>query len=188
MAGCEIGIGADLINDCSAAPISGTEEVLYVFNKEEVTATFSLTSKTTITDLAVLVGKKGYKLQGYKKSTNPKSTLVVSDTLPDSFTQDIDFAVWGKDATTVEQLIKLGDVMVVAETKDKGLNGASAFKAYGVDSGLFKSALTQDTNADNGIFKLTLSAMEQRAPYYTVYDTSYAVTKAMLEALLVVQN
>lgn len=184
---CITGIASDIINDCTLAPVAGVEETMYVFNKEELTAVKSLTNDNLVTDLTVIIGKKGFKVKGFKKSSNAKSTLVVTDTLPDMYTQTMEFTVWGKDAETVKELKQLNNVVFVVEKKDKGASGDSAFAMYGYETGLFKATLEQDSNADGGVFKVSMVAEGQSTPYFNVYDTSYATTKAMLEALLVVQ-
>ena len=50
---CITGIAANIINDCANSPIAGLEEVMYVFNADELTATKSLTLKSLVTDLAL---------------------------------------------------------------------------------------------------------------------------------------
>jgi hypothetical protein len=184
---CIQGIAADLINDCAVAPVAGLEEIMYVFNADELTATKSLTVKSLVTDLAVLVGKKGYKVQGFKKSSNAKNELVVSDMLPDMYKQTIEFQVWAKDSATITALDQLNNLVIVTENKDKGTAGASAFNIYGLDTGLFKATMTQDVNTDAGVFKLSMVADGQRLPFYNYYNTSYALSKADLEALLITQ-
>jgi len=188
---CITGIAANLINDCANSPVAGLEEVMYVFNADELMAEQSSTLKSLVTDLTVLVGKKGYKVQGFKKSHNSKNELVVSDTLPDMYKQTIDFQIWSKDAATVTALDQLNNLVIVTENKDKGVAGASAFNIYGLDTALFKSAMTQEANVDGGVFKVSLAADGQRVPFYNLYSPaitpSYAATKALLEGLLIVQ-
>lgn len=184
---CIQGIAADLINDCSVSPLAGLEELMYVFNADELTATKSSTVKSLVTDLSVLVGKKGFKLTGFKKSHNAKNELVVSDTLPDSYKQTLDFTMWSKDAATVTALDSFNNVVIVVENKDKGVAGASAFAIYGLDTALFKATMTQESNVDAGVFKVSMVAEGQRVPYYNLYDTDYATTKALLDSLLITQ-
>ena len=176
-----------MINDCAIAPIAGLEEVMYVFNADELTASKSSTVKTLVTDLSVLVGKKGYKVTGFKKSHNAKTELVVSDTLPDSYKQSVDFTVWSKDAATVTAIDSFNNVVIVVENKDKGVAGASAFAIYGLDTALYKATMTQEANVDAGVFKLSMVAEGQRVPFYNLYDTDYATTKALLDGLLITQ-
>lgn len=183
--GCITGIAINLINDCNNAPVSGLEETIYVFNADELTATKSLTIKSLVTDLTLLALKKGYKVEGFKKSHNAKNELVVSDTLPDMYKQTIDFQIWAKDAATVSALDQLNNVVVVVENKDKGVAGASAFNIYGLDTALFKASMTQEANADAGVFKLSMVADGQRVPFYNLYKTDYIATKALLTGLLV---
>ena len=183
---CITGIAGNLINSCENTPIMGLEEQMYVFNADELTAVKSLTLKTLVTDLTLGVGKVGYIVQGFKKSSNSKNELVVSETLPDSYKQTIDFTVWAKDAATTTALDQLNNIVIVTENKDKGVDGASAFNIYGLDTALFKASMTQETNVDAGVFKLSLVAEGQRVPFYNFYSTSYAATKSILDGLLTV--
>ena len=184
---CIQGIAANILNDCSVAPLAGLEEVMYVFNADELTATKSLTLKSLVSGLTLPTGKKGYKVTGFKKSHNAKNELVVSDTLPDMYKQTIDFSCWVKDAATVTALDQLNNIVIVTENKDKGVAGESAFNIYGLDTALFKATLTQEVNVDGGVFKISMVADGQRVPFYNLFDTSYVVTKALLEALLIAQ-
>lgn len=187
---CIQGITANIINDCGVnSPIGGVEEILYAFNAEDVTFTYSLTNSSLITDIAVATGKQGYNIEGYKKTTNIKTTLVVSDILPEMYTHDVELTIWGIDATTVKQLKELNKIVLVVERKNKGVAGNGAFVVLGVNgSGLIKSSLTSDANADSGVWKLSLTATEQEAPQYIFYDTNYATSKATLDGLLSVQS
>ena len=182
---CITGIMAPILNNCANAPVAGLEEVMYVFNADELTATKSLTLKSLVTDLTLLATKKGYKVQGFKKANNAKNELTKSDTLPDMYKQTIMFEVWAKDAATVTALDQLNNLVIVTENKDKGIAGESAFNIYGLDTALFKESMTQEANADGGVFKLSMVAEGQRMPFYNLYDTDYATTKALLDGLLV---
>lgn len=184
---CIQGIAANILNDCSVAPLGGLEEVMYVFNADELTAVKSLTLKSLVTDLTLPVGKKGYKLVNFKKSANAKNELVVSDTLPDMYKQTIDFTAWAKDAATITALDQLNNIIIVTENKDKGVAGESAFNIYGLDTALFKATLTQEANVDGGVLKVSMSADGQRVPFYNLFGADYATTKALLEALLIAQ-
>ena len=184
---CIEGISQNLVNSCENPPILGLGDKAYFFNYDELTATKSLTLKSLVTDLAVAIGKKGFTAQGHKKSMNAKNELVPSDQFPDTYKQTFDFVLWAKDAATVDAILKLNKVVVVIERDDKGVAGNSAFAIYGLDTPLYKVTTTQEDNVDNGVFKLSLAAENQRVPYYSFFDTDYATSKATLEALLVVQ-
>jgi hypothetical protein len=180
---CITRITGDIINDCLNAPIEGVEQRMYVMYRPDVTFTKSLSNKALITGITSL--NVAFKVVGFKKSSNTKTALVSTDTLPDTYTQSIDFTIWSKDAATMANVSAMNELVIVVENKDKGLTGESAFEVFGVDSGLFKTALTSESNTDAGVIKVTMAAEGQKVAKYKFLHTDYATSKADLEALLV---
>lgn len=184
---CIDGAIMDMINSCENTPIGELDEIMYVFNADELTAVKSLTLKSLVSDLTLPVGKKGYKIVGFKKDHDAGHELVASDTMPNTFDQNVDFAVWKKDAATISALTNLDNVVIVVENKDKGVAGESAFNIFGLDTGLFQSKNSRKANENSGITMISMSAKGQRVPFYNLFNTDYATTKALLEALLIAQ-
>jgi hypothetical protein len=191
MANCLAGITADVLNTCSEAPIGGLELNAWVFNRADVTATISATNKNLVTDIAVASGKKGYKIQGFKKNVNAGHDIVVSETNIDKYNHYFNFQAWMLDSVAVNNLDGLSDLVVVVERLNKMKAGDGAFKVYGLETGLYKSADTERSNDIDGNrnIEMTNQAGEESTVSAHIYfETSYAVTKAALDALLVIQT
>lgn len=187
---CLGSIGADIINDCAAKPMAGAEQTAYLFNKADITATFDAQNKWLVTDLTVAATKKGYKLTGFRKNLNAGADVVVSDTVPKKWNQFFSFYGWGVEAADVKAIDELDNIVVVYESKSKGVNVAGAFHMLGYDTGLFVSADTKRVNDNDGtrsIEMTNLAGAESPVSEYIVYDTSYATTLALLEGLMTTQ-
>lgn len=187
---CLLGIASAVIKDCTDAPIRGVEKVAYAFNRSEATITYSGTNRNEITDIAILATKKGYKIEGKNLDMNAGHSLVASDTNVDKYAQTFNFAAWLLDAAETKNLDNLEDLIIVVESKKKFEDGDGTFKAYGVETGLYKTADAHMANDSDGTRLITLAnrgGEESTVSSHVVYLTSYALTKAMLEALLVVQ-
>ena len=190
MANCTGALANDIINDCTKKPIGGLESVIYLFNRKDLSGTVNPANKVQLTDLVVALTKKGYKYEGYKKTANAGFDLVVADTLPDAYTQTLSLTVWGIDSATVKALNDLNDIVAVVENKNKGNAGDGAFEVYGFETGLYKTSFTKRSNDNGGTFSLELASQsgeESSVSHHIYYETSYAASKAALEALMSVQ-
>lgn len=190
MANCTGVLAADIINDCTKKPIGGLEATIYLFNRNDISGTINPANKVQLTDLVVASTKKGYKYEGYKKTANAGFDLVVADNLPDSYTQTLSLTVWGIDSATVKALNDLNDIVAVVENKNKGVAGDGAFEVYGFETGLYKTSFTKRSNDNGGTFSIELASQsgeESSVSHHIYFETSYAASKAALEALMSVQ-
>jgi len=67
------------------------------------------------------------------------------------------------------------------------IDGDGVFAAYGVKYGLYKSTDTRRANDINGARNIELTSLagqEEKYSNYTLLDTDYATTKALLETLV----
>lgn len=187
---CLNGISANIINDCTNQPTAGLEQVVYAFNRSELSGTKDTTNPNLMTALSVAIGKQGYKIQGYKKTANAGFDFEADDTMPERYPQFFSSIIWGIDAATVQALNDLNDIVVVVENKNPGKDGDGKFEIYGFDTGLYKTSLTKRSNDNGGTFSLEMGSLEGEAPtrsHYVLYDTSTAATRDALIALLAVQ-
>jgi len=181
-------ITANITNNCDLPPIAGIEQVVYVIERKKLIASTSVSSNLIDELTKSAPATIGYKIQGYNKSSNAGFDLVVSDTEPDRYTQFFSMVAWGIDADTVEALNDIDDIVVIVENKNKGDDGNGAFEVYGLDTGLWKTSFTKRSNDNGGTFVLEFASKEGQAPtrsHYVYYDTSYTVSKAALDLLLV---
>jgi len=191
MATCTTGISANLINDCNNQPTAGLESVIYAFNRSEISGTKDTTNPNLMTALSVETGAQGFKIQGYKKTSNVGFDFESEETMPERYPQFFSSIVWGIDAETVKQLNDLNDIVIVVENKNPGQDGDGKFEIYGFDTGLYKTTLTKRSNENGGTFNLEMGSLEGEAPtrsHYVFFDTDAATTKAALEGLLEVQS
>lgn len=190
MSDCLAGVAADVLKDCTSLPVRGLEKVAYLFNRDELTPTYDATNKRLVTALAVSTGNQGYKIEGFNLDMNAGHSLVTSETMPDKYAQTFNFAAWLLDAEAVNNLDQLEDVVVVVESKNQHNDGDGAFKIYGLETGLYKSADDHLANDNDGTRLVTLANRDgeaSSASAHVFFDTDYATTKAALEALLVTQ-
>lgn len=187
---CLDGIGLDILNDCENKPIGGTEVNAWLFNRSEISGTRDVANRNLYTALTVPVGKRGYRLKGFKKNIDAGFDLVVSEDAPDSYTHYFAFQAWLQDALSTQGLDALSDIVVVVEGLNKMSDGDGAFVMFGFDTGLYKSSDTRRFNNLNGnrVIEMTSQAGEEPGvSQHIVYNTDEATTRAMLDALLVTQ-
>jgi hypothetical protein len=187
---CLTELAADVLKDCAEQPVKGLEKVAYVYNRKNVDVTYDVTDTKLITALVPKSGFQGYMIQGFNLDMNAGHSIVVSDNLPDKYLQTFNFAAWLLDSAQTQELDGLQDILVVVESKNKNVAGSGdgTFKAYGVETGLYKSADDHTANDNNGsrLVALTNRAeQESTVSSHVVLDTDYATTLTMLEASLV---
>lgn len=190
MAACTPIISADILNDCASKPQAGVEQVAYLFNRADITATLDGTNPNLVTSLSVASTKQGYKLTGFRKNLNAGADVVVSETSPKKWNQFFSFFGWDVEAPEVNNLDNIDDLVVVYESKAKGANTEGAFHMLGYNTGLYVSEDNKIVNDNDGArsLKLTnLAGEESPVSEHIVLDTDYATTLALLEGLMSVQ-
>lgn len=191
MAACTPTISADILNDCASKPTAGAEQVAYIFNRADITATLDATNKNLVTSLAVAATKQGFKLTGFRKNLNAGSDVVVSETSPKKWNQFFSFFGWDVEAGEVKNLDNIDDLVVVYESKSKGANTEGAFHMLGYDTGLYVSADTKRVNDNDGARSIELTNLageESPVSEHIVLSTTYAATVTLLEGLMAVQG
>ena len=189
MADCLFDLAADVIKDCDNQPVKGLEKVAYVYNRTKVTITYDVTDTKKITAIVPTSGNQGYKIEGFNLDMNAGHSIVVSDNLPDKYLQTFNFAAWLLDYAQTQNLDNLQDLLVVVESKNKNVDGSGdgTFKAYGVQTGLYKSADDHTANDNSGARLITVTnraEQESTVSSHIVLDTDYATTETMLIASL----
>lgn len=185
---CVKGITANIINDCDYQPKGGVEETVYAFNRSDIdTITYNATNKHIVEDITLASGKLAYTIKGFKKSSNAGYDMTVNENLPDTFKQYFSFQPWGNDAATVKALDNLSDLVIVTESKNKGVSGNGAFEIFGLETGLYKSSDSKRANDNNGIPTIEMTTQDGEdasVSRHILFDTDYATTKAILVGLL----
>jgi hypothetical protein len=183
---CVTGIAKDIISTCDTSGIGGNEVKAWIGNRLEMTPTYDGTNPSLITDLAVASTKQLYVLTGVKKLLNSGFDRVVADDRPDKFGHYFNFQGFEFDAPSVENIDNLEDIVVIVESKDKPTDGNGTFRVFGMRNGLYPSTDTMRANDINGARNVEVTSLEgQEEPQsnYTLLDTDYATTLALLVSL-----
>jgi hypothetical protein len=180
-------LAAEILKSCDEQPVKGLEITAWAYNRTEIAITYDITDTKMITLIAPESGAQGYKIEGMDLDMNAGHSIVPSDTLPDKYLQTFNFAAWLLDYAQTINIDDMRDIVVVVESKNKNIGGSGdgTFKAYGVETGLYKSADDHTANDNSGSRLVTLTnkaEQESTVSAHVVFDTDYATTKAMLVA------
>jgi len=184
--GCNDGITANIISDCTTSKAGGLEVKAWVLNRTNAVITYDETTKNLITTIAMEEGEQAFTIVGTKKLLNSGHDVVVAADRPDKYAHYFNFQQFEILSEKIVNVDNINDVIIIVETKDKNDTGDGVFIAYGVKNGLWKSTDTQRANDINGARNIELISLEgQEEPYsrYVVLSTDYDTTLTMLESL-----
>jgi len=182
---------ADILEDCTVPLVAGTRDMAYVINFadwENATKT-KVSGSNTYSGIVLPTGALAYKISGLKNSIDPDCTQVQVGSYQ-RFDHMVNMIGYDIDPTIKDQLnaAKDGVYVVIVENFFQGTAGNGAFEVYGADAGLvLRNINKKPTDADTqGGFKFTFMSDELRKEPMlpaTVFITSYAATKALVEGL-----
>ena len=173
---------------------AGIEDVIYVFNQDDIALTYDSTNPLIVTGLTAVAAAKIYKFQGTYNSFNTISKLAKTSVGP-RYTEEIDFNVAGLSVDIKTQLMAMGYGRVCAITANNYKSSDSAIELFGAVNGLILTDAERsaaDETMDGG-YKLKLTNPDKlREPYppraVSIPPTSgtatYASTIAAIEALV----
>lgn len=186
---CEIKLVKNITSSCENQPVGGVEQVIYLFNRTEISVTYDNTNPSLVNDISMgSTADTGFKLTGIKKSLNCGSTLVPAEDAADGYTHTLIFQGFEFDAASVENMDQMGDIVAVVEMKQKANDGDGTFVIYGLGTGLYKSSDVRMANDANGARKIELTTLDGQLERYSqnnYLNNDYATSKAALEALCV---
>ncbi|HVW98166.1 MAG TPA: hypothetical protein VHA56_19500 [Mucilaginibacter sp.] len=179
----------------TGSPVTaGIEDVIYIFNQDEITVTYDTMNPLIVTGLTAVDTAKVYKFEGTNNSFNTMSKLVKTSVGP-RYTEEIDFNVAGISVDVKAQLMAMGYGRVCAIAINNYKSSDSAVELFGAINGLILTDAERsaaDETIDGG-YKLKLTNPDKlREPYppravsiAPEGDTAtYASTLAALEALV----
>lgn len=181
--GCLDGITKDVASTCENQPVAGVEIKAWVGNRLEAGFTFDVTNLSKITAVQMISGAKLWVLTGVKKLLNPGTSLVVAEDRADRYTHKFNFQGFEFTAEDVENIDALSDLFIIVQMIDKVSGGDGTFRAFGVKNGLYKTALEWTANDIDGALPVEMASQEgagEDYPWWTVLNTDYATTLAML--------
>lgn len=173
---------------------SGIEDVIYIFNQDDITLTYDVANPLIVTGLTAISSAKVYKFEGTNNSFNTMSKLAKTQVGP-RYTEEIDFNVAGFSVDIKTQLMAMGYGRVQAIAINNYKSSDSAIELFGAVNGLILTDAERnaaDETLDGG-YKLKLTNPDKlREPYppraVSIAPESgtatYASTIAALEALV----
>ena len=173
---------------------AGIEDVIYIFNIDEITLAYDTTNPLIVTGLTAVSNAKIYKFEGTNNSFNTMSKLAKTQVGP-RYTEEIDFNIAGFSVEIKAQLMAMGYGRVRAIVINNYNSSDSAIELFGAVNGLILTDAERsaaDENIDGG-YKLKLTNPDKlREPYppraVSIAPTSgpanFASTLAAIEALV----
>jgi hypothetical protein len=185
---CLENISKGIVSKCTTQPVAGLESVAYIINRKDIAvATPDNTVASKITDLSLKPTKKAYKLEGVKKNINGGFDSVIAIDRATRYIHKCNFPIFEGDAASAANADALDDLVIIVETKEKYDGGDGTFNILGLKNGLYKSAYSRVYNDADGVRTIELSSMEgegEEHSQWTLLDTDYLTTKALVEGLL----
>ena len=179
----------------TGSPVTaGIEDVIYVFNQDEITITYDPSNPLIITGLAAVGSAKIYKFQGTNNSFSTMSKLAKTSVGP-RYTEEIDFNIAGLSVDIKTQLMAMGYGRVKAIAVNNYNSSDSAIELFGAVNGLILTDAERNAADEtiNGGYKLKLTNPDKlREPYppraISIASESgsatYTSTLAAIEALV----
>ena len=174
---------------------SGIEDVVYIFNQDDITLTYDVANPLIITGLTAVSTAKVYKFEGTNNSFNTISKLAKTQVGP-RYTEEIDFNIAGLSVDVKAQLMAMGYGRVRAIAVNNYKDSDSAIELFGAVNGLIVTEAERnaaDETLDGG-YKIKLTNPDKLKEPYPPRAVSiapetgtatYASTIAALEALAV---
>lgn len=173
---------------------AGIEDVIYIFNQDDITLTYDTMNPLIVTGLTAVSSAKVYKFEGTNNSFNTTSKLAKTSVGP-RYTEEIDFNIAGFTVDVKTQLMAMGYGRVQAIAVNNYKSSDSAIELFGAVNGLILTDAERnaaDETMDGG-YKLKLTNPDKlREPYppraVSIAPESgtatYTSTIAALEALV----
>ena len=192
--GCE-GIFQGALIDCDNPLAVGLEQRIFVANKEDildVNYSVAVGEENVVDAITMKTGKAFFEFEGVNETIKAQNSLV-RNSLSNTYMHQVDFSVFEVDNSSLLNLQKMAykpQVVIVFGVNDSTL-GNGVFRLYGNQAGL--DLVTDEQihgDAETGgaqVCQLNTPdsgrAETQKPP--VIWNTDYATTLALIEALLI---
>lgn len=189
---CDYRLAAGLKANCANKTTKGLRNRGYIINYDDIDleATTRSASNPNIYEAVVLkTGKKAYPMYvpGSAPFTGTKKSLV-KGTYRSTFTKTVVAVILdngpGVAKDVIDQLAN-GTFVVILENKFGGADGKNTFEIYGIENGLYATALDDDKYSEDTEGGWTATLEETGAPSsgLFLFNESLAATRTALESL-----
>jgi hypothetical protein len=156
---------------------SGIEDVVYIFNQDDIALTYDATNPLIITGLTAVGSAKVYKFEGTNNSFNTMSKLAKTQVGP-RYTEEIDFNIAGLSVDVKAQLMAMGYGRVKAIAVNNYKDSDSAVELFGAVNGMIVTEAERnaaDETLDGG-YKIKLTNPDKLKEPYPPRAVSVAPT------------
>lgn len=183
---CTGNLTADILFDCSNAPVGGIEQNVILINKDDIDSantTIDVDNRVLLTNLQLKPGKTGHLLTGVKQSSGKAWELVKKENAPDKFKHTFSGVIFNPSAANKKQadsLSKGAKYIAVIEQVWKGTDSAEAFEVLGLTSGLELMTMTNSSKENDNMIMFELASsdgFEETTMPRTLLDGTYTATK-----------
>lgn len=182
-----------LFVDCNNPSVAGIDDYIYLYNKSDLSFTYSATDPGVVTALTMATGTSGHAVQGINNIFLATSKLVQIEAGP-RWELGVDFKIMRNDAKTkaIIRALSWGRIVAIVENLSKG--GDAQFEIFGASVGLICGDVERNSSDENsaGAYTVKLTRpknLREPGPPLTfqmqltnVYD--YPTTKAGLLATI----
>ncbi|AMR33945.1 hypothetical protein A0256_22100 [Mucilaginibacter sp. PAMC 26640] len=174
---------------------SGIEDVIYIFNHDDIAITYDIANPLIVTGLTAVGSAKVYKFEGTNNSFNTMSKLAKTQVGP-RYTEEIDFNIAGLSVEIKAQLMAMGYGRIRAIAVNNYKDSDSAIELFGAVNGMIVTEAERnaaDETLDGG-YKIKLTNPDKLKEPYPPRAVSvapqgggsatYASTITALEALV----
>jgi hypothetical protein len=146
---------------------AGIEDVIYIFNQDDITLTYDVTNPLIISGLTAVSNAKVYKFEGTNNSFSTMSKLAKTSVGP-RYTEEIDFNIAGLSVDIKAQLMAMGYGRVQAIAVNNYKSSDSSIELFGAVNGLVLTDAERNAADETleGGYKLKLTNPDKmREPY-----------------------
>jgi len=180
-------LAADLANDCDNLTITGIETDVILIPHALVDKTASIinaTNRLLLDNLASTSGNTGLLLEGVKQLHGYNWEFVPSEETVDKYRHTFEGVIMTPNAAnrlSASKMAKGESYLVVVHKRYKGAGQADAFLVLGWDTGLYVTAMTENSKESDSAIKFTLASKDDSLEYDAprlLLETDYATTLA----------
>jgi hypothetical protein len=182
-------INMDIARNCEIPLQSGTRDLAKIINLDDIIGiTYDSTNKAQVKDVTLASGASAFTIDGISNSIRPQSMLVdgTYSKLHDHQVEILGFDISPEMKEHFNAGIS-GRYVVITQNYFQGEGGESAFEIYGLTSGMEFTVLNRNANdtETQGAYAITFLTKNNKEPKLpnAFFDTDYATTKALFDAL-----
>lgn len=126
---------------------------------------------TTVTSIALKDSKKGNYVAQLKNAFSGTAVSFNASDYRNTFTNTVSFNIYGNSAevASIVNGLSNNEFVLILQQKEKGADGSSAYRIFGLENGLVASEVSQDNYSDSVGAGWTITMTEEKASNSALY-------------------